>query len=184
MFLTNYKKGVEYASQEKFKEAKGEFEKALRVDPHYGSARRALKVIDDVIEEKLKSKTAIHIFKGITCVLKRQSEVAINEFNKAIEINPEYAYTYTCRGYTLESDGQFEKALADYSKAIEINPKHVYAYNNRGLAYHDNGQYDQAIADYNKAIELNPKYAYAYNNSVKHYFLLDIIIHPYILLTS
>ncbi len=58
-------KGVEFAAQGKFNEAKEKFKNALKVDPAYGSANRALQVIEDVIDQKIKSETAIYIFQGI-----------------------------------------------------------------------------------------------------------------------
>jgi len=134
---SNYNKGVEYAAQGKFKEAREEFEKALKVDSYYGSAKRALKVIEDVTEKKLKSKTVIHIFKGITYTIKGQAEEAITEHNKAIEINPKYAYTFHCRGLVYLKKGMYDKAISDYNRYIEINPRDALAYNNRGLAYYN-----------------------------------------------
>ena len=65
-------KGVEHTAQGNFNEAKVEFEKALKVDPYYGSAKRALKVIEDALDQKIKSKTAIHLFKGIAYGIKEQ----------------------------------------------------------------------------------------------------------------
>ena len=94
----SWNKGVEYSSQGKFKEAKDEFEKALKINPYYGSAKRALKIIEDVTKKTLKSKTAIHIFKGITYAIKGHTEEAISAYNKAIEINPRYANAYFNRG--------------------------------------------------------------------------------------
>ncbi len=58
-------KGVEFAAQEKFNEAKGEFGKVSKGDPYYGTTKRALKVIKDVTDKKIKSETAIYIFQGI-----------------------------------------------------------------------------------------------------------------------
>ena len=54
-------KGVEHAAQGNFSEAKVEFEKALKVDPHNGPAKRALKLIEDVDQQKIKTKTARNI---------------------------------------------------------------------------------------------------------------------------
>jgi Tfp pilus assembly protein PilF len=52
-----YTKGVDYAAQGNFNEAKAEFEKGLKIDPLYGSAKRVLKVIEDALDQKIKSKT-------------------------------------------------------------------------------------------------------------------------------
>ena len=56
-------KGVEYAGLGKFKEAKDSFDKALKHDPFYKSAQCALKTVEDVIEGKIKSESAVHLFK-------------------------------------------------------------------------------------------------------------------------
>ena len=49
--------GMEYGAQGNFNEAKEEFEKALKVNPYDGSAKRVLKVIEDALDQKIKSKT-------------------------------------------------------------------------------------------------------------------------------
>ena len=95
-----YTKGVEYAAQGIFDEAKAGFEKALRIDPLYGSAKRALKVLEDELDQKIKSKTAIHLFKGIAYGEKEQLDDSIVEFNTAIQLNPGDAYAHHCRGIT------------------------------------------------------------------------------------
>ena len=147
-------KGVEYAAQGKFNEAKEEFEKALKVDPLYGSAKRALKVIEDVVDQKIKSKTALHLFKGISYSNKEQWDAAVAEVNKALEINPRYAYAYNIRGLAYNRNGQHDKAIADYTKVIEINPIDALAYYNRGISYNAKGNMKKACSDWKKACEL------------------------------
>jgi len=165
-----YNKGVEYAGQGKFPNAKEEFEKALKVDPFYEPAKFYLKAIKDVIEQKIKRETAIHLFKGISYTANGQYNQAISDFNRALEINPKYAEAYNERGIVYDDKGQYDQAISDYTKAIEINPKFAIAYNNRGGVYDDKGQYDQAISDYTKAIEINPKLAEVYNNRAFAYY--------------
>jgi len=160
----SWNKGVEYASQGKFKEAKEEFEKTLKIDLSYGSARRYLKVIEDANEGKIQTDTAICFFEGVNHSLKEQFAEAIAKFDRVIEAELRYAIFYISRGNAYYDKGQYDKAISDYTKAIEINPKDAVAYNNRGIAYSQKGQYDKAISDYNRAIEINPRYAEAYNN--------------------
>ena len=70
----SYTKGVEFAVQGNFKEAKGEFEKALKVDSSYRAAKQALKVIEDVIDKKIENKTTVHYFKGAEYITKKKWE--------------------------------------------------------------------------------------------------------------
>ena len=164
-------KGVDYAAQGKFKEANEEFTKALKVDPAFGPAKRASKVMKDVSEQKIESQTAVHYFKGISYDMKGQYDQAISQYNQAIAINPTFANAYISRGIAYaQSKGQYDQALSDFSKAIEISPQFAKAYKDRGIAYYKKGQYDQAITDYSKAIELNPRFADAYSNRAVAYY--------------
>jgi len=160
----NYDKGVEHAIQEKFKMAKEEFEKALKIDPSLKPVEFSLKIINDVIQQKIKTETAIHLFKGISNGNKSQYNMAISDYTMAIEINPKYAIAYYYRGIAYSNKGQHDLSISDYTMAIEINPKYAGAYNSRGIAYRNNGQHDLAISDYSMGIEINPNDAETYNN--------------------
>ena len=91
---------------------------------------------------------------------------ALDNYNKAIELNPKYADAYRNRG-TLKF-GQFDDlsgALADYSKAIELDPQCDSSdYNNRGMVKENLNDITGSLADYNKAIEIDPKCNIAYSN--------------------
>jgi serine/threonine protein kinase len=91
---------------------------------------------------------------------------ALDNYNKAIELNPKYADAYRNRG-TLKF-GQFDDlsgALADYSKAIELDPQCDSSdYNNRGMVKENLNDISGALADYSKAIEIDPKCNIAYSN--------------------
>jgi tetratricopeptide (TPR) repeat protein len=89
---------------------------------------------------------------------------AIADYNRAIEINPNFADVYNNRGLAWDIKGDYDRAIADYSKAIEIDPRFSDPYNNRGIVWDIKGDYDRAIADYNKALELYPHFAGAYYN--------------------
>ncbi|UCE34111.1 MAG: TIGR04222 domain-containing membrane protein [Deltaproteobacteria bacterium] len=160
--------GVEYAAQGKFKEAKEEFEKALKVDPSHTRAKIFLEVIEDVHEQKTKGKTALHIFKGTSFIIKGDFNQAISHFNKAIELNPEYAIPYIYRGQVYGGRGLYSEAIADYNKALEIDPRAADSpfdtYYWRGRAWMEKGKIDRAIIDYSRALERNPRNANAYNS--------------------
>ncbi len=89
---------------------------------------------------------------------------AIDDYNRAIEINPIDIDAYSYRGIAKARKGDLEGAIADYTRAIELNPKDSKAYYSRGIAKSSNGDVDGAIADYNRAIDINPKFSEAYNN--------------------
>jgi len=94
----------------------------------------------------------------------KQYEEAIEDYSKAIELNPNDAEAYNNRGTAYDELQHQEEAIGDYSKAIELDPNDAEAYNNRGNAYGELQHQEEAIGDYNKAIELNPNLAVAYLN--------------------
>jgi tetratricopeptide (TPR) repeat protein len=87
---------------------------------------------------------------------------AIADYDKAIEINPNYGEAYGYRGYAKVNLNNYQGAIADFNKAIEINIKYAKAYFFRGISKYNLSDYQGAIADYNKAIKINPKYQEAY----------------------
>ena len=72
--------------------------------------------------------------KGIDFARSGEYEKAIEDYNKAIELDPNLAGVYYNRGNAYFYLKQYEKAIEDFDKAIELNPNNAYAYNNRGLA--------------------------------------------------
>jgi len=92
----------------------------------------------------------------------QEYEKAIAEYNKAIELNPNYASAYYNRGCANAEMGQYSEAIADYDRALELCPNHFLAYYNRGLVYSRIGENEKAIADYNRAIQVDPDDADAY----------------------
>jgi len=89
---------------------------------------------------------------------------AIDDYNKAIEIKPNYVDAYINRGVAYKGLGHYKQAIEDLNKAIEIKPDEAKAYSNRGNVYAGLGHYRQAIEDYNKAIEIKPDEAMVYSN--------------------
>jgi lipoprotein NlpI len=93
-------------------------------------------------------------------------ERAISDYNKAIELNPEYANAFNNRGNTYYALGNIEHAIADFNKAIAFDPKLDVAYNNRGLAYQIKRNFDKAVSDYDIALALNPDDEYVYIDQI------------------
>ena len=85
---------------------------------------------------------------------------ALEDYNKAIEINPKLAKAFYNRGSVKYNLGDKQGAIQDFNKAIEINPKFAEAFNNRGNAKYDIGDKEGACLDWSKAGELGYENAY------------------------
>ncbi|MBE9595184.1 MAG: tetratricopeptide repeat protein, partial [Proteobacteria bacterium] len=78
-------------------------------------------------------------------------ERAIEDYDKALELNPKYAMAYHNRGGAYANLKQYERAIEDYNKAIELNPNYAKAYGNRGIAYSEIGKYEESVRDMKKS---------------------------------
>ena len=83
-------------------------------------------------------------------------DLAIKDYNTAIELNPSFALAYRNRGVTHEREGKVDLAINDYNKVIELNPNSSRAYSDRARAYRNKRETDRAIEDYKKAMDMNP----------------------------
>ena len=101
----------------------------------------------------------------------KQHEKAIQDLNKAIELNPNFSAPYSKNAYIHL--GYYHLAIDDCSKSIALDPNGPIAYNSRGVAYLRLKQYERAIDDFNKALELDPNYTTAKNNRKACYDALD-----------
>jgi tetratricopeptide (TPR) repeat protein len=103
-----------------------------------------------------------HVNRGNAYNAIREIDHAIADYDKAIEIKPDYAPAYYNRGIAHFEQGDLVLAIADYDKAIEIDRDDPDTYDSRGFAYADLRDYERAIADFDQAIALDPDFAAAY----------------------
>ena len=85
-----------------------------------------------------------------------QPKLAIEDFNRAVQLFAEYPAAYNNRGNLLLALGQYAEALKDFDRAVLLAPGYAAAYSNRANARIKLGQPADAIRDFTKAIELMP----------------------------
>ena len=104
------------------------------------------------------------LYRGLSAEDKGELDKAIQNYDKAIELKPDFFGAYNNRGVAYGEKHDFDTAIKDFTTAIELKPDFFGAYNNRGNAYFEKRDFDTAIQNYDKAIEIQPDYADAYNN--------------------
>lgn len=87
---------------------------------------------------------------------------AVQDYNKAIELKPNYSFAYKNRGDLKIEIGDKFGAINDYSSAVELNPKYSNAYFKRGIAKYNLGDKNGGCQDWSKAGELGLTKAYEY----------------------
>jgi tetratricopeptide (TPR) repeat protein len=89
---------------------------------------------------------------------------AVEHYQKALEIYPDYAEADNNLGTVFLNQGRLDEAAKYYHRALKIYPGFAEAHNNLGILLTKEGQTAEAIEQYRKAIELNPDRAEFYNN--------------------
>ena len=102
--------------------------------------------------------------RGYTYGSQGKPDKAIEDYTRAIELEPNSALAYSNRGAAYQKQGNLEQAIEDCTSAIELKPNNDQAYKNRGGAYYEQGNLEQAIEDFTSAMELKPDSALAYYN--------------------
>lgn len=91
-------------------------------------------------------------------------DAAIRDYDKALELNPEYVDALNNRGMIKGLKQQYAEAKQDFDAALAIRPDFAKALNNRGNANRFLGDAGAALADFDKAISIKPDYLDAYIN--------------------
>ncbi len=85
-------------------------------------------------------------------------EIALDEFNQAIVIAPNYALAYNGLGLVQSALGQDVEAEANFKKSIELQPNSSESHNNYGSFLCTRKRYDESITHFLAAVK-NPLYA-------------------------
>lgn len=84
----------------------------------------------------------------------RQSQLALSDYDKALEIDPRLAFVWLNKGNIYYAAQDFTAAIECYGKALELDPTFGAALYNRGLTYLRIGNRRLAFNDLSKAGEL------------------------------
>lgn len=125
--------------------------------------RSDLSIWQDVIEKRPANPRGYN-GRGLAHYERKRYAQAIEDFDRAIALKPDYASACNSRALACERLGRYAEAVRDADRAIERMPALAAAYNTRAMARAGQRDYARAIGDYDRAIELQPAYAAAYYN--------------------
>ena len=84
---------------------------------------------------------------------------ALDNYNKAIVLDPDNAEYWTNRGATYAKLGDPNNAVKNFNKAQEFDPNFANLYLNRSVIFNNSGQWQNALNDITKYLELKPYHA-------------------------
>ena len=120
------------------------------------AAMKALQLDDTLAEAHTTLALAIWLYDF-------DASQAIKEFQRAIELNPNYAIAHQQYGNnTLSALGRFDDAIAEGKRAVELDPLSLVINTDMGSDYYYARRYDEAIAQLHKTLEMDPGFYIAH----------------------
>lgn len=83
---------------------------------------------------------------------------AIQAYERAIELSPEFGWPYSNLGLAYSHKGMYQEAIPLYQKSIELlrnNKEKAITWNRMGDAYRRLNDHDNAVKSYQKAVQLD-----------------------------
>jgi Tfp pilus assembly protein PilF len=109
---------------------------------------------------------------GTSLILQGQFRAALEQFLKAVEIDPENPELHHNLALVYQELGEYDLSLQHFQKALTINPKFSEARNNMGVLYVQLREWDLALQCFQKAVDdiLYKTPHFAYHNIGSVYF--------------
>ena len=86
----------------------------------------------------------------------------LDEFKRAIELNPGDANSHHWYGLALASAGRSDEAISEMKLAQELDPRSLIINANLSWVYYLAGKYDEAVAQAQKTVAMDPSFAVAH----------------------
>ncbi|RIB27131.1 import receptor [Gigaspora rosea] len=131
-----------FVQQQRYEEAMNAYEKAINL----GCANMA---------------KALNM-RGTFTNLMGDSLSALADFQKALDLKPDYIQIYVKRATIYTEQGDIDETWKEFDKAIKIDSKNPDIYYHRGQIHFLRNDFDMAVKDYQRRIELDPDFIFAH----------------------
>lgn len=100
--------------------------------------------------------------RGFLLIRMNRAQLAVDDFQKLIETNPNDPVAYRDLGYALRLSGQFDSSITQLSIALELMAEDADTLLNRGRAYKAKNDVDMARRDFEEALRYSQPESWVY----------------------
>ncbi|WP_312190693.1 tetratricopeptide repeat protein [Sphingobacterium sp.] len=130
---------------------------------HSYSYLKAIELYSSAIAKSNYLDSNLFVFRGSLYLKLTCFELALKDFNKAIDLDETRSAAYIFRAKVFESYRDFHQAIANYAKAEELDPSSSIVYEERASLLERLGNLNEALQDFDRLVVLNPEDFYVYS---------------------
>ena len=134
----------------------------LYIEAQYAGAlennpEKRFRILKQLVRKYPKEKRA-HVTLAECYRGKKLFYEAIEEFNKALELDPNYGLAINELAYTYAYMGEFDTSIEYFKSYASASPGDANPFDSMGEIYLTMGKLDEAIAKYKEALEVQPDF--------------------------
>lgn len=146
---------------------------------HFDGARyqKSIEILDEAIEinEFPQLAPILHFYRAVSKVKINQYQAAIEDYSKAIQLNPQKSKYIYHRGLAYFQLSEYELAKKDFQTTLVMDGGNADIYVKLAFLKQQENDLKGAIEDYTKAIEFNPKFSTPYY--YRGLIYLQVLLH-------
>ena len=112
----------------------------------------------------IKESSVLYYITAFSKSKSGKTEEAINDYLKALDLNPKDIESYINLSNIYNEEGRYEDSITILQKGISVDRNQFKLYNNLGDSFQKLKNFEQAIVSYKKSIDINPSAATTYYN--------------------
>ena len=109
------------------------------------------------LQHKVSKQAFKEYKKGRAALRKGENENALDHFQNAIQIDPEFTDAHNDLGFVLANLGNTGEAAEQFKKAVDLAPDHNTAVGNLSVVFYMLERYQDAISLARRALKINPR---------------------------
>ncbi len=133
----------------------------LYIEASYASDDKRLSILEEMAEKYPKEKR-VHYDLASYYSGKEMFDRAIEEFTRALELDPNYGYALNSFAYMYSNMGNYESALEYFKKYASVYPHDANPVDSIAELYFRMGRLDEAIGKYKEVLEIRPDFLQIY----------------------
>jgi serine/threonine protein kinase/Tfp pilus assembly protein PilF len=111
------------------------------------------------LTKKYPQEKQFHYDLGFVYEGRRKYPEAIEEYERALALDPNFGFVINQAGYVYAQIGDFEKAIQYFERYAAINPGQANPIDSMAELYFRLGKFDEAKAKYQEALDIRPDFS-------------------------